>query len=81
MTEKEKNGMERNSDWWKQRISADSKICHGQRCIKGTRVMVAVILDNLAEGVSAEEILQSYPSLRKGDIEAALAYKASRSGK
>jgi len=36
--------------------------------------MVSVILENLAGGVSAEEILESYPSLKKGDVEAALAY-------
>jgi uncharacterized protein (DUF433 family) len=64
-------------DWWIKRISANPKICHGTPCIKGTRVMISVILGNLAEGVHADEILKSYPSLKKGDIEAALAYAAA----
>jgi len=36
--------------------------------------MVSVILDNLAEGVSEEEILKGYPSLTKEDIRAAIGY-------
>ena len=43
-----------------ERISVDPQICHGKACIKGTRIMVTVILDNLAAGVSSEEILKSY---------------------
>ena len=51
-------------------------ICHGKACIRGTRVMVSVILDNLAAGVPQQEILTSYPSIRETDIQAALAYAA-----
>ena len=58
------------------RISVDSQICHGKACIKGTRIMVTVILDNLAAGVSSEEILKSYPTLCPDDIKAAIAYGA-----
>lgn len=61
---------------WRERISVDPLICHGKACIKGTRIMVSVILDNLAAGVSPEEILQSYPSLNSEDIRAAIAYAA-----
>ena len=61
---------------WQERISVDPAICHGVACIKGTRVMVSVILDNLAAGVAPEEILVSYPSLKKEDIQAAIAYAA-----
>ena len=61
---------------WRQRIIADPMICHGKACIRGTRIMVSVILDNLAEGVSETEILTSYPSLRPEDIKAAIAYAA-----
>ena len=39
---------------WQERITADPAICHGKACIKGTRVMVSVILDNLAAGESPE---------------------------
>jgi uncharacterized protein (DUF433 family) len=61
---------------WQDRISVDPNICHGKVCIKGTRIMVTVILDNLAGGVSADEILRGYPTLRHEDIQAALGYAA-----
>jgi uncharacterized protein (DUF433 family) len=61
---------------WRERITVDSNVCHGKACIKGTRVMVSVILDNLAEGTTREEILSSYPSLASEDIEASIAYAA-----
>ena len=61
---------------WKDRISVDPEICHGKACIKGTRIMVSVILDNLAAGADADEILDDYPSLERNDIEAAIAYAA-----
>jgi uncharacterized protein (DUF433 family) len=48
----------------------------GIACIRGTRVMVSVILDNLAAGVPREEIIGSYPSVQELDIQAALAYAA-----
>ncbi|MBE9472553.1 MAG: DUF433 domain-containing protein [Chloroflexi bacterium] len=58
------------------RISVDTSICHGRACIKGTRIMVSVILDNLAAGISEKEILESYPSLTPLDIQAAISYAA-----
>ncbi len=57
---------------WKDRISVDPSICHGKVSIKGTRIMVSVILDNLAAGESVESILRSYPTLKAEDIQAAL---------
>lgn len=59
-----------------KRISVDPNVCHGKACIKGTRIMVSVILDNLAAGKSYKEILQNYPSLNMDDIRAAIAYGA-----
>ena len=59
-----------------ERISVDPKVCHGKACIKGTRIMVSVVLDNLAAGKNYEEILKDYPSLDIGDIRAAIAYAA-----
>jgi len=59
---------------WQDRISINPAICHGRACIRGTRVMVSVILDNLAAGVSTPEILASYPSVAEADVLAALAY-------
>ena len=64
---------------WRERITVDPLVCHGKACIKGTRIMVSVILDNLAEGMSETEILKSYPSLRLGDIKAAISYAAELS--
>jgi uncharacterized protein (DUF433 family) len=61
---------------WRERISVNPAVCHGKACIRGTRVMVSVILDNVAAGVSRREILASYPSLKDPDIDAALAYAA-----
>ncbi|MEX1040684.1 MAG: DUF433 domain-containing protein [Pirellulaceae bacterium] len=61
---------------WQERISTDPSVCHGKACIQGTRVMVSVVLDNLAAGVERTEILQSYPSLASEDIDAAIGYAA-----
>lgn len=61
---------------WRQYLTSDPQVCHGQLCAKGTRVLVTNILDSLAEGASREEILRSYPSLRPEHIDAAIAYAA-----
>ncbi len=59
---------------WKEHITSDPEICHGKACIKGTRIMVSVVLANLAAGVSREEMIASYPPLTQEDINAALEY-------
>ena len=46
---------------WQDRISVDPQICHGKACIKGTRILVSVVLDNLAERVSDEESFRVIP--------------------
>ena len=61
---------------WRDRISVNSDVCHGKACIAGTRIMVSVILDNLAEGTTPQDVLASYPSLKVEDIRAAIAYAA-----
>jgi uncharacterized protein (DUF433 family) len=61
---------------WRDRISTDATVCHGQACIRGTRIPVAVVLDNLAAGLSGVDLITSYPSLAPEDIHAALAYSA-----
>ena len=58
----------------RERITVDPDVCHGQACVKGTRVLVTVILDNLAAGANEEQILKDYPTLAREDIRAALAY-------
>ncbi len=61
---------------WSDYISTDPSVCHGQACIKGTRIMVSVVLDNLAAGLTPEEIVRSYPSLTIEAVRAAIAYAA-----
>jgi uncharacterized protein (DUF433 family) len=61
---------------WQKYITVDPKVCHGKACIKVTRVMVSVILDNLASGLTPEEIVQSYPSISVKAVHAAIVYAA-----
>jgi len=61
---------------WRDRVSVNPSVCHGKACIRGTRIMVSVILDNLAAGMDRAEILASYSSLEPSDIDASLAYAA-----
>lgn len=61
---------------WRDRICVDPGICHGKACIKGTRVPVSVVLDNLAAGETPDTILKSYPTLCAADIQAAIGYAA-----
>ena len=61
---------------WQDHISVDPTVCHGQACIRGTRIPVAVVLANLAAGLTAEEVRHSYPSLSADAIPAALGYAA-----
>ena len=61
---------------WRDYITVDPKVCHGQACITDTRVMVTVILDNLASGLTAAEITESYPSVSADAVKAALQYAA-----
>ena len=60
-----------------ERISIDPQICHGQACVKGTRIPVHQIVRMLAGGDSIDELLQQYPSLTRQDILACLDYAAS----
>jgi uncharacterized protein (DUF433 family) len=61
---------------WRERISVNPAVCHGRACVRGTRIMVSVVIDNIAAGIPREEILRDYPALANADIDAALAYAA-----
>jgi uncharacterized protein (DUF433 family) len=61
---------------WKPFISADPEIMHGAVCLRGTRIPVSVVLDNLAASETAATILAEYPSLKPEHILAAIAYAA-----
>ncbi len=58
------------------RITVDPDVCHGQPRVKGTRIMVWLILNYLANGDSMEDILAAYPDLTQDDIRGCLAYAA-----
>ncbi len=61
---------------WKEYVTVDPGVCHGRACIKGTRIMVSVILDNLASGLTPDEVIQNYPSLNQEAVQAAITYAA-----
>lgn len=61
---------------WRERITVNPAVCHGRACIRGTRIMVSAIVDNVAAGLPRQDILRSYPALTDSDIDAALAYAA-----
>jgi uncharacterized protein (DUF433 family) len=58
------------------RISINPQVCFGKPCIRGTRIWVTLVLDNLAAGVTESELLAAYPQLKSEDIRAVLAYAA-----
>lgn len=61
---------------WREQITVTPDVCHGTPCFKGTRVTVAVVLENLAAGRTAKEIFADYPTLRPETLPAAMAYAA-----
>ncbi len=61
---------------WNEYIVSSPEICHGKACIKDTRIMVSVVLDNLAAGLSVEQIIKEYPGITTEDVHAAIAYAA-----
>ncbi|MXX62837.1 MAG: DUF433 domain-containing protein [Holophagales bacterium] len=61
---------------WRDHITVDPEVCHGQACIAGTRVLVTAILDNAAAGLTPQEIVRSYPSITTDSVRAAMCYAA-----
>ena len=61
---------------WQERVVIAPDVHHGDPCVKGTRIPVAMIVGSLADGMTPEEIRQAYPQLTVEDIQAALAYAA-----
>lgn len=60
-----------------ERITINPKVCHGQACIKGTRIPVHLVLRMLANGDTIEDLLAEYPSLAREDILACFDYAAA----
>lgn len=59
------------------RISIDAAVCHGQACIKGTRIPVHQIVSMLANGDTIDGLLHAYPHIQRADISACLEYAAA----
>lgn len=60
------------------RIEVNPDICHGQPCIKGTRIMVYIIIELLEAGLTPDDIIKDYyPQITKDDIKQCLHYAAS----
>lgn len=57
-------------------IVADSEICHGKPTFKGTRVLVSDIVELIAAGESAENLMKEYPRLTREMIKESLEYAA-----
>ncbi len=62
-----------------ERIAVDPNVLGGEPHVRGTRIPIAVILDGLDEGMTADELRQHYPRLTEEDIRAAVEYAASKS--
>ena len=61
----------------RDRIVIDPNICHGQACVRGTRIPVHQLVRMLANGDTIEDLVADYPSLEREDILACLEYAAS----
>jgi len=61
-----------------EQITVDPHICHGQPCIKGTRILVHLILELLQTGLTSDQIIKDYyPQITRKNIEACLHYAAT----
>lgn len=59
---------------WRDRIRVDPAVCHGRACIASTRVLVSVVLDGLAEGLTPAEVVREYPTITRADVRACVEY-------
>ncbi len=60
---------------WQDRIRVNPNVCHGKPCIKGTRVLVSVVLADVAVGEPVESITSGY-HIEREDVQAALFFAA-----
>lgn len=66
---------------YREHIVIDPAIRGGKPCVKGTRITVYDVLSYLAAGMTPEQIVTDFPSLKPGDIRACLAFAADRERK
>ena len=57
-----------------KRVTVDPRVCHGEPCIRGLRIMVSSIVNSLKGGMSYDDLLLRYPDLTRDDIDAAVMY-------
>jgi uncharacterized protein (DUF433 family) len=62
------------------RVVFNPAVCHGHPVVRGTRVMVWLVLEYLANGDSVDDVLAAHPALAREDVSACLAY-ASRAAR
>ncbi len=67
-----------DAEQWRQRVVCDPELHHGEPCIRGTRIAVAVIVASLTE-LTIDELLQDYQQLTREDVTAALLYASEAS--
>jgi len=60
------------------RITVDPGVCGGRPCIRGMRIRVTDVLDLLAAGLTAQQVVEELPDLEPADIEAALRFASGR---
>jgi uncharacterized protein (DUF433 family) len=65
---------------WREFISAGPAVCHGKPCIKGSRVLVSVILDSLAAGSTVDEITRDFPGVSSDAVKSTLSFAADLAG-
>ncbi|HMQ76173.1 MAG TPA: DUF433 domain-containing protein [Flavobacteriales bacterium] len=61
-----------------ERITVDPQVCGGRACIRGMRIRVTDILDLLAAGLTAQQVVEELPDLELADVEAALKFASGR---
>ena len=59
------------------RITFDSQIMGGRACLRGMRIPVSLVVNLVANGMTAEQICDEYPDLQSEDIRQALCYAAA----
>jgi uncharacterized protein (DUF433 family) len=68
------NDMKETPRLYEERISADPKILGGKPVVRGTRISVSLVLEELAHNPDVSELLAAHPDLTRADIQACLAY-------
>jgi uncharacterized protein (DUF433 family) len=66
--------MKEDQPLYQERIVADPRILAGKPVVKGTRIAVDLVLEELAQNPAIDELLAAHPDLTRTDVQACLAY-------